>query len=143
MKNSVLTAAFVLVSTFGFAQDKSTTTTSVTKENSKTEQVGHGCHMADAKAMESLKLNPEQKTKMEAIMANCSKECGAVPEGDAKRKETMEKYQSEIKNVLTAEQFKSWKTSCDATHKEHGEMKQKEHMEQKAKSSAAPVKEKK
>ncbi|MFZ1330587.1 MAG: hypothetical protein WAR83_00250 [Flavobacteriales bacterium] len=128
MKNTILTAAFLLVSTFGFAQDKTTSTES--KEHAKMEKVGHGCHMADAQAMESLNLTAEQKTQMEAIMADCNKAC-STSEGDAQRKEVMEKYQGQIKEVLSEEQFASWKTSCDAMHKEHGEKMDKEHMEHK------------
>ncbi|HQV53545.1 MAG: hypothetical protein IPI00_14680 [Flavobacteriales bacterium] len=127
MKNTILTAAFLLVSTFGFAQDK--TTSAESKEHAKMEQVGHGCHMADAKAMESLNLTAEQKTQMEVILADCNKAC-STSEDDAQRKQVMEKHQDQIENVLTAEQFTSWKASCDAMNKEHGELEHKEHMEQ-------------
>lgn len=128
MKNSVLTAAFVLLSTIGFAQDKSSSLVAAPKEPAKMEKSGHGCMMADSKAIADLKLTAAQQTKVESILANCSKECNGMKEGDAKKAETMSKYQDEIKNVLTPEQFVQWKASCDASEKEHNMM-HKEHMD--------------
>lgn len=137
MKNSLLTAAFVLVSTFGFAQDKAATTGM--KEQSKMDQAGHTCLMVDAKTMESMNLTADQMTKMEAIQAQCAKECSTMPEGDAKRTMTMEKHMGEIKSLLTEEQFMTYTASHDAMQKEHGEM----HHEKGDMMHKEPTKEKK
>lgn len=122
MKNSVLTAAFVLLSTIGFAQDKSSSLVAAPKEPAKMERSGHGCMMADSKAIADLKLTAAQQTKVESILANCNKECTSMKEGDSKKTEAMAKYQDEIKNVLTPEQYLQWKASCDAAEKEHNMM---------------------
>ena len=69
-----------------------------------TKQAGNDGKMACEVAMTDLNLTPEQKTKMDALMAEHHKEgCS---------KETEKKFMHEAKGVLTPEQFAKFKTEC-------------------------------
>jgi Spy/CpxP family protein refolding chaperone len=75
-----------------------------------TKQVGNketamACHVSLA----SLELNPEQKTKMEALMAEHQKE------GCTEASET--KYMKEAKTILTKDQFAKFKAECKKQEK--------------------------
>lgn len=65
---------------------------------------GHDGKMACAVSTADLNLTPEQKTKMDALMAEHHKE------GCSKASET--KYMHEAKGILTAEQFAKFKAEC-------------------------------
>lgn len=65
---------------------------------------GHDGKMACAVSMADLNLTPEQKTKMDALMAEHHKE------GCSKASET--KYMHEAKAILTADQFAKFKAEC-------------------------------
>ena len=74
------------------------------------KQVGNketnmACHVALA----SLDLNPEQKTKMDALMAQHEKE-GCTEASEAK-------YMKEAKTILTKEQFAKFKAECKKQEK--------------------------
>jgi Spy/CpxP family protein refolding chaperone len=75
------------------------------------KQVGND-KMACSASLASLDLTPEQKTKMDAIMAEHHK-AGCS-------KESEKTYMKEAKEVLTAEQFAKFKAECkgekDKTH---------------------------
>ncbi|MBP6310698.1 MAG: hypothetical protein KA408_00395 [Flavobacteriales bacterium] len=125
MKYSVITAAFVLVSSLGFAQSKTT----ATDQNKQMDKASHCCVTGKGVDLQSLKLEADQQTKLESIMADCNAACKALPAGDAQREETMNKYHGEIKSLLTPEQYKAFQTQCDATRQDHGDMMHEEHNE--------------
>ena len=60
--------------------------------------------MACDVAMADLNLTPEQKTKMDTLMAEHHKE-GCT-------KDTEKKFMHEAKTILTPEQFAKFKTEC-------------------------------
>ena len=69
-----------------------------------TKQVGNDGKMACEVAMADLNLTPEQKTKMDALMAEHHKEgCS---------KATEKKYMHEAKTILTSEQYAKFKAEC-------------------------------
>ena len=71
-----------------------------------TQQVGNHGKMACAVSMADLNLTPEQKTKMDALMAEHHKE------GCSKVSET--KFMDEAKTILTMEQYAKFKAECHA-----------------------------
>jgi Spy/CpxP family protein refolding chaperone len=69
-----------------------------------TKQVGNDGKMACTVSTADLNLTPEQKTKMDALMAEHHKEgCS---------KATENKYMHEAKSILTPEQYATFKTEC-------------------------------
>jgi len=70
------------------------------------QQAGNHDHMACAVSVADLNLTPEQKTKMDALMAEHHKEgCS---------KESEHKYMNEAKAILTADQYAKFKAECHA-----------------------------
>ena len=70
-----------------------------------TKQVGNEGKMAACQvSLADLNLTPDQKTKMDAIMAEHHK-AGCTPESE-------KQYMKEAKGVLTKEQFAKFKTEC-------------------------------
>jgi Spy/CpxP family protein refolding chaperone len=69
-----------------------------------TKQVGNEGKMACQVSLASLNLNPEQKTKMDAVMAEHEK-AGCTPETEAK-------YMKEAKGILNKEQYAKFKAEC-------------------------------
>ncbi len=55
-----------------------------------------------------LNLSPDQKTKLDALQAECQKE-GCT-------KESMEKFMKSAEGVLSKEQFATLKAQCDKPH---------------------------
>jgi Spy/CpxP family protein refolding chaperone len=77
-----------------------------------TKKVGNKANMAACQVtLANLNLTPDQKTKMDAAMAEHQKE------GCSEATET--KYMKEAKGILTKEQFAKFKAECK--HGEHGE----------------------
>jgi Spy/CpxP family protein refolding chaperone len=74
-----------------------------------TKKVGHQGKAACQVSLASLNLTPEQKTKMDAIMAEHQK-AGCSEASEAK-------YMEEAKGVLTKEQFAKFKAECKHTEK--------------------------
>lgn len=73
-----------------------------------TMKVGDKGKMACEVSMADLNLTPEQKTKMDALMAEHQKEgCSQATEA---------KYMKEAKGILTKEQYAKFKAEC-----KHGE----------------------
>jgi Spy/CpxP family protein refolding chaperone len=69
-----------------------------------TKQVGNEGKMACEVSMADLNLTPEQKTKMDTLMAEHHKEgCS---------KATEKKYMHEAKGILTEEQYAKFKAEC-------------------------------
>jgi Spy/CpxP family protein refolding chaperone len=69
-----------------------------------TKKVGNEEKMACQASLASLDLTPEQKTKMEAAMADHHKAgCNEASEA---------KYMKQAESVLTAEQFAKFKAQC-------------------------------
>ena len=68
------------------------------------KQAGNHGEMACAVSMAELNLTPEQKTKMDALMAEHHKE------GCSKESET--KYMEQAKTILTPEQYAKFKAEC-------------------------------
>ena len=69
-----------------------------------TKQVGNNGEMACMVSTADLNLSPEQKTKMDALMADHHKEgCS---------KATEKKFMHEAKGVLTPEQYAKFKSEC-------------------------------
>jgi Spy/CpxP family protein refolding chaperone len=69
-----------------------------------TKQVGHETKMACEVSLASLNLTPDQKTKMDAAMAEHHK-AGCSEASEAK-------YTQEAKSILTKEQFAKFKAEC-------------------------------
>jgi Spy/CpxP family protein refolding chaperone len=70
-----------------------------------TKQVGNDGKMACMVSTADLSLTPEQKTKMDALMAEHHKEgCS---------KATEKKYMHEAKAILTPEQYAKFKAECN------------------------------
>ena len=69
-----------------------------------TKQVGNEGKAACQATMASLNLTPEQKTKMDAVMADHHKAgCSEATEA---------KYMKEAEGILTAEQYAKFKAEC-------------------------------
>ncbi len=96
-----LIAVGVLAGSSAFAGDKACC--SAMKASNKTAKMSCEADLA------KLDLNAEQKTKMNTLLEECGK-AGCT-------KESMAKMEAGAKDVLTKEQFASWKTAC----KMHGE----------------------
>ena len=76
-----------------------------------TKEVGNkgGTTMACTVSMANLNLTAEQKTKMDALMAEHQKE-GCTPESEAK-------YMKEAKTILNKEQYAKFKEECKKQEK--------------------------
>ena len=76
-----------------------------------TKQAGYkGGKMACSVSLASLNLTPEQKTKMDAVMAQHEKEgCNDASEA---------KYMREAKTILTQEQYAKFEAECKHGEKE-------------------------
>src|SRR6476660_7183132 len=69
-----------------------------------TKQAANKGKMACEVSLASLNLTPEQKTKMDAVMAQHEKEgCNEASEA---------KYMQEAKTILTKEQYAKFETEC-------------------------------
>ena len=75
-----------------------------------TKQVGNEAKMACTVALASLNLTPDQKTKMDAALADHQK-AGCSDASEAKYMET-------AKGVLTPEQYAKFKAQCKQGEKE-------------------------
>ena len=75
-----------------------------------TKQVGNEAKMACTVSLASLNLTPDQKTKMDAAMAEHQK-AGCSQASEAK-------YMESAKGVLTPEQFAKFKAQCKKGEKE-------------------------
>ena len=75
-----------------------------------TKQVGNEAKMACQVSLASLSLTPEQKTKMDAIMAEHAK-VGCSEASEAK-------YMQEAKGVLTKEQYTKFEAQCKKGEKD-------------------------
>ncbi len=74
-----------------------------------TKQVGNEAKAACQVSLASLDLTPDQKTKMDAAMAEHQKAgCTEVSEA---------KYKQDAKSILTKEQFAKFKAQCKKTDK--------------------------
>src|SRR5881628_2662191 len=75
-----------------------------------TKQAGYKGKMACAVSLASLNLTPEQKTKMDAVMAQHEKEgCNEASEA---------KYMQEAKTILTKEQYAKFEAECKMSDKD-------------------------
>ena len=74
------------------------------------KQVGHKDKMACEVSLASLNLTPEQKTKMDAAMAEHAK-AGCTEASEAK-------YTEQAKSILTKDQFTKFEAECKAMTKE-------------------------
>lgn len=75
-----------------------------------TKQAGNQGKMACEVSLANLNLTPEQKTKMDALMANHMKAgCSEATEA---------KYMEEAKGILTEEQYGNFKAECKHGKKE-------------------------
>lgn len=72
----------------------------------------HNCMMATDKDWASLKLTPDQTTKVKAIQEECMKSCGATMKTDPKMSTMMDKHEAQVKAVLTPEQYGNWMKWC-------------------------------
>jgi Spy/CpxP family protein refolding chaperone len=75
-----------------------------------TKKVGHETKMACQVSLASLNLTAEQKTKMDAIMAEHEK-TGCTEASEAK-------YMQEAKGILTQEQFAKFEAQCKKGEKD-------------------------
>jgi Spy/CpxP family protein refolding chaperone len=69
-----------------------------------TKQVGNKSKMACTVSMASLNLTPDQKTKMDAVMADHQK-AGCSEASEAK-------YMEQAKSILTPEQYAKFEAQC-------------------------------
>ena len=74
------------------------------------KKVGNEAKAACTVSLASLNLTPDQKTKMEAVMAEHQK-AGCTEASEAK-------YMKEAEGVLTKEQFAKFKAECNGEKKE-------------------------
>jgi Spy/CpxP family protein refolding chaperone len=76
-----------------------------------TKQAGNkeGSTMACTVSLANLNLTPEQKTKMDAVMAEHQK-AGCTPESEAK-------YMQEAKTILNKDQYAKFKAECKKQEK--------------------------
>jgi len=75
-----------------------------------TKQAGYKGKMACELSLASLNLTPEQKTKMDAVMAQHEKEgCNEASEA---------KYMQEAKTILTKEQYAKFEAECKMSDKD-------------------------
>ncbi len=76
-----------------------------------TKQVGNEAKMACQVSLASLDLTPEQKTKMDAAMAEHQKAgCSEASE---------KKYKQEAKGILTKDQYAKFKAECKKGEKDN------------------------
>ena len=75
-----------------------------------TKQAGYKGKMACEVSLASLNLTPEQKTKMDAVMAQHQKE-GCTEASEAK-------YMREAKTILTKEQYANFEAECKKSDKD-------------------------
>ncbi len=75
-----------------------------------TKQVGNEAKAACEVSLASLNLTPDQKTKMDAIMAEHAK-AGCSEASEAK-------YMQEAKGILTKEQFAKFESQCKKGEKD-------------------------
>src|SRR5207253_8639927 len=75
-----------------------------------TKQAGYKGKMACEVSLASLNLSPEQKTKMDAVMAQHAKE-GCTEASEAK-------YMRQAKKILSEDQFTKFETECKKTDKD-------------------------
>src|SRR5438105_9726046 len=79
-------------------------------EHGCTQKVGNQTKMACEVSLASLNLTPEQKTKMDAVMAEHMKAgCSEATEA---------KYMQEAKGILTKEQYAKFEAQCKKGKKE-------------------------
>lgn len=108
MRTTILTLALALMtSATATAQDTKSTTTSPMQADK------HACIMADAGTWTDLGLDATQVTKVKAIQANCQKEHDSAKAAGTKY-EGASKYETELKAVLTPDQYTKWAQWCDA-----------------------------
>jgi hypothetical protein len=75
-----------------------------------TKQVGNEAKAACQVSLANLNLTPDQKTKMDAVMAEHEKAgCSEATEA---------KYMQEAKAILTKEQYTKFKTECKQAEKD-------------------------
>src|SRR5213595_3465141 len=75
-----------------------------------TKQAGYQGKMACQASLASLNLTPEQKTKMDAVMAQHEKEgCNEASEA---------KYMQEAKTILSKEQYAKFEAECKKSDKD-------------------------
>jgi Spy/CpxP family protein refolding chaperone len=75
-----------------------------------TKQVGNDQKMACQVSLASLNLTPDQKTKMDKVMADHEK-AGCTEASEAK-------YMQEAKGILTKDQYAKFKAECKHGEKE-------------------------
>ena len=75
-----------------------------------TKQAGYKGKMACEVSLASLNLTPEQKTKMDAVMAQHQKE-GCTEASEAK-------YMRQAKTILTKEQYANFEAECKKSDKD-------------------------
>jgi len=75
-----------------------------------TKQAGYKGKMACEVSLASLNLTPEQKTKMDAVMAQHEKE-GCTEASEAK-------YMREAKTILTKDQYATFEAECKKGEKD-------------------------
>ncbi len=75
-----------------------------------TKQVGNEAKMACQVSLASLNMTPEQKTKMDAVMAEHEK-AGCSEASEAK-------YRQEAKGILTKDQYAKFKAECKQGEKD-------------------------
>jgi Spy/CpxP family protein refolding chaperone len=92
---------FIAVATAGLF---AATTMFAGEHGNCTKQVGNEAKMACTVALASLNLTPDQKTKMDAALAEHHKA------GCTEASET--KYMQEAKSILTKEQYVKFKAEC-------------------------------
>ena len=103
---ATMTKLIVLVAAGLFAA----TTMFAGEHGNCTKQVGNEAKMACTVSLASLNLTPDQKTKMDAAMAEHQK-AGCSEASEAK-------YMQDAKGVLTKEQYAKFKAECKKGEKE-------------------------
>ena len=115
MKRTLLPAVVVLMSATTATAQSALVAANTTETVSAAVAVSDDCVMkTSAEAWTSLGLSKDQLTKVQEIQSVHRKECGAMKaeEKAEDKAELAEKHQSQIKEVLTADQYNKWLAWC-------------------------------
>ena len=74
----------------------------------------HNCMMTSDADWTSLGLTAEQTTSVQAIQAECKKECAGKMKDDPSMMKMMDTHEARVKEVLTPAQYESWMKLCSA-----------------------------
>lgn len=106
MKNSIITALAIFLSSVAVqAQEKTTTLSSNTDPREQ-------CLMATGADWARLGIDQEQILSVNAIQSTCMQDCVAARDAGSGITSVVDRHIAELRKVLTPEQFDSWDRWC-------------------------------